>query len=95
MWENECPKELFEYTYPDEVYTYVFSNEPDKLFEHNHVGKWKTFGIMKTGYDYGFFDFCFKDEKSLDCFKALLAVYLASNCAWQSDRRPYCDLDNC
>ena len=34
----------------------------DKPGKHCHKGKWTTFWIVKTGYDYGYQDFCFKYE---------------------------------
>jgi hypothetical protein len=38
--------------------------------EHSHEGKWKTFWLGKTGYDYGFCEYCFKDEADKDKFFA-------------------------
>lgn len=34
----------------------------DKPGNHSHKGIWTTFWIIKTGYDYGYQDFCFKYE---------------------------------
>lgn len=39
--------------------------------EHGHIGNWKTFWYCKTGYDYGFMDFCFKNEADAEKFKAV------------------------
>lgn len=36
--------------------------------DHSHIGVWTMFWISKTGYDYGFADFCFKDESDMNIF---------------------------
>lgn len=34
----------------------------DKPGKHSHWGVWTTFWIVKTGYDYGYNDYCFKHD---------------------------------
>lgn len=38
---------------------------------HNHTGDWNIHFIMKTGYDYGYQDFCFKHEHDAIHFKLI------------------------
>lgn len=40
---------------------------------HYHTGKWMSFFIMKTGYDYGYEDYCFKNEEDAFYFKLIWA----------------------
>jgi len=39
--------------------------KPEK---HNHEGIWEIIWLGKTGYDYGFYEFCFKNEADRDKF---------------------------
>lgn len=43
---------------------------PDK---HSHWGVWTSFFITKTGYDYGYEDFCFKNHEDAVYFKLMWA----------------------
>lgn len=48
-------KECFEKNY----------RQPEK---HGHSGNWTTVWLGKTGYDYGFSEYCFLSEKARDTF---------------------------
>lgn len=39
--------------------------------EHSHNGTWMRFYVVKTGYDYGYQDFCFKDIAAAVHFKLI------------------------
>lgn len=41
--------------------------------EHGHSGKWTTLWLRKTGYDYGFEDYCFQNPEDRDEFVASFA----------------------
>lgn len=43
----------------------------DKPGEHCHMGTWRSFFIIKTGYDYGYEDYCFKNEEDAVYFKLM------------------------
>lgn len=47
----------------------MIEKHPDQPQEHYHVGVWVPFFVMKTGYDYGYQDFCFKNLEDLIYFK--------------------------
>lgn len=49
-----------------------FSSKPEP---HSHEGVWTMHWLRKTGYDYGFGDFCFKDLESKEKFIGQVAVY--------------------
>jgi hypothetical protein len=39
-----------------------------RLEPHSHEGTWTIFWLTKTGYDYGFGDFCFSSEEQMQVF---------------------------
>lgn len=43
----------------------------DSPHEHSHKGIWTTIFLVKTGYDYGYQDFCFKNEEDAIYFKLM------------------------
>ena len=38
-------------------------------YDHCHVGTWAILYLLKTGYDYGFQDFCFHNPADADSFR--------------------------
>lgn len=49
----------------------MVKTKKDAPKEHNHIGTWRTFYIVKTGYDYGYEDFCFKNKAEAIHFKMI------------------------
>ena len=43
----------------------------DSHRDHSHKGTWTTLYLCKTGYDYGYQDFCFKNEEDAVYFKLI------------------------
>lgn len=43
----------------------------DKPWDHCHKGTWRSYYIIKTGYDYGYQDFCFKNIEDAIYFKLI------------------------
>lgn len=41
--------------------------------DHYHTGKWTAHFVMKTGYDYGYEDYCFENEEDAFYFKLMWA----------------------
>ena len=39
--------------------------------EHSHKGVWRSFFVVKTGYDYGYQDYCFKNLEDAFYFKLM------------------------
>ena len=44
---------------------------PDQPGEHSHKGTWTSNFIVKTGYDYGYQDYCFENEEDAFYFKIM------------------------
>lgn len=51
----------------------IIEARKDKPEEHSHKGIWTSFFVMKTGYDYGYEDFCFKNQEDVFYFKLMWA----------------------
>lgn len=49
----------------------MIKNRPDIPKKHHHTGIWTTFFVVKTGYDYGYEDFCFKNAEDALHFKLI------------------------
>jgi hypothetical protein len=59
--------------------------------EHRHEGVWTTFWHGKTGYDYGFSEYCFQSEADRDRFKEI-AEKLGLGELYEDDMtKPGCD----
>lgn len=80
LWENFGPRHGLceEHAYDDEevkihcpiVLDHKRDSEGERLDleEHSHEGVWTTFWCGKTGYDYGFNDFCFSTKEMMEKF---------------------------
>ena len=44
---------------------------PDKPEEHSHKGIWTGYFVVKTGYDYGYQDYCFRNPEDAFYFKII------------------------
>jgi hypothetical protein len=47
----------------------MVEDHPDAPGDHSHKGRWKTVWLRKTGYDYGYQDYCFKNAEDAMFFK--------------------------
>jgi hypothetical protein len=52
----------------------VMKESQEKCYQaperHGHDGRWATFWLGKTGYDYGFIEFCFSQPEDKEAFLA-------------------------
>lgn len=63
--------------YKDSVYLLGLQIEdyiPPHTGEHNHTGDWTTVWALKTSYDDGFCDFCFKKTEHAVLFKFIFGL---------------------
>jgi hypothetical protein len=70
-----CPivlatKELTTGTNPDGTAWSEYTYKQDPL-NHRHNGTWTTNWWGKTGYDYGFMEYCFRNEADRDAFRGV------------------------
>ncbi len=49
----------------------MIKTRTDAPEEHSHEGIWTSHFVMKTGYDYGYEDYCFKNEEDAFYFKLI------------------------
>ena len=49
----------------------MIEDRPDFPKEHCHIGVWTSFFVVKTGYDYGYEDYCFKNKEDALHFKLI------------------------
>jgi len=54
-------------------FTMVKTIEGQPPEDHYHIGKWTAHFVMKTGYDYGYQDYCFRNEEDAFYFKLMWA----------------------
>jgi hypothetical protein len=48
--------------------------------DHEHEGEWSFLWIGKTGYDYGYGEYCFENERDRDSFLAAFSTF-----TWSED----------
>ena len=51
----------------------MLKHRKDAPGEHSHWGVWRAYFVTKTGYDYGYQDFCFKNLEDAFYFKIMTA----------------------
>lgn len=49
----------------------MIDKRPDAPEKHSHVGIWAHYFVCKTGYDYGYEDYCFKNTEDALYFKIM------------------------
>lgn len=49
----------------------MIEERPDRPEPHSHKGIWTNYFVVKTGYDYGYQDYCFKNPEDAFYFKIM------------------------
>ena len=53
---------------------------------HEHTGEWSFLWLGKTGYDYGYGEFCFRNERDLENFLVVFPTFIWSE-DWDREER--------
>lgn len=54
--------------------------------DHTHEGDWRFLWLGKTGYDYGYGEFCFRNERDLENFLVVFPTFIWSE-DWDREER--------
>ena len=84
-----CPlvlvtEQIKEYKWEDEIEYIKEYRNPGK---HSHQGVWTTLWLAKTGYDFGYTEFCFKNEEDYFQFVAFIPDVTFGE-QWNNEKAP-------